>query len=753
MRHIFTIMAFGSITASGFAQSEHGQVAQRIEALRSAGGSFQGTTLFTEAVRSTTTDALWDDAIAEATVLQLRPADVEAVMRDQPAQMALYLPFEGTTIALDLERASITTDEFSVIQASTGTEASTPAGVHYRGMQRGVPGSVVAISVFEGEVMGMISGDAGDLVLGRLQGSNNATHVLYRREDLRDAAAPSCGTVDDGLPYTEEQLQGGPKTLKCVRFYWEVNHDIFLGKGSVALATTYVTGLFNQSATLYANDGITVALHQVFVWVVPSPYTATTTGGLLGQFGDYRTSFSGDLAHLLGYVGGGGVAYVNTICNGQTRYRMAYSDINSTYSNVPSYSWSVEVVTHEQGHLLGSKHTHACAWNGNNTAIDGCGPAAGYSEGSCAAGPVPSSSVGGTIMSYYHLTSAGIKFSNGFGPQPTTLITNNVNGASCLGSGCGTTPPACAAPSGLVAGSVTATSAALSWGSVAGASTYTLQWKPTAGSVYTTVTGSTSTSYQLNGLTPSTAYHFQVLAVCASGSSANAPLASFTTTGGTCTDAYEPNGVTPKQIASNVTLTALISSGTDLDWFRFSNTSAQRNIKVTLTGLPADYNLRLYRSSSLLASSLNSGTANDQVVYNTSTVSTNYRVRVNGANGAFNTSQCYTLTVQISGTPFSMQGLEGMVEGGLDGNDDTALIGIHPNPASTLVTIVLPPADVPSAVELLDGTGRLVGSWNVAAIEGGTNLVLDVSDRAEGLYMVRVERGGESVVQRLVVVR
>ena len=356
-------------------------------------------------------------------------------------------------------------------------------------------------------------------------------------------------------------------------------------------------------------------------------------------------------------------------------------------------------------------------------------------------------------MSYCHLTSAGIKFSNGFGPQPTTLITNNVNGASCLGSGCGTTPPACAAPSGLVAGSVTATSAALSWGSVAGASTYTLQWKPTAGSVYTTVTGSTSTSYQLNGLTPSTAYHFQVLAVCASGSSANAPLASFTTTGGTCTDAYEPNGVTPKQIASNVTLTALISSGTDLDWFRFSNTSGQRNIKVTLTGLPADYNLRLYRSSSLLASSLNSGTANDQVVYNTSTVSTNYRVRVNGANGAFNTSQCYTLTVQISGTPFSMQGLEGMVEGGRDGNDDAASIGIHPNPASTLVTIVLPPADVPSAVELLDGTGRLVGSWNVAAIEGGTNLVLDVSDRAEGLYMVRVERGGESVVQRLVVVR
>ncbi|MBP6698996.1 MAG: fibronectin type III domain-containing protein, partial [Flavobacteriales bacterium] len=318
---------------------------------------------------------------------------------------------------------------------------------------------------------------------------------------------------------------------------------------------------------------------------------------------------------------------------------------------------------------------------------------------------------------------------------------------------CGTTPPACAAPSGLVAGSVTATSAALSWGSVAGASTYTLQWKPTGGSVYTTVTGLTSASYVLNALTPGTAYHFQVLTVCASGSSTYAPLTSFTTTAGTCTDAYEPNGTTPAQISSNTTLTALISSGTDLDWFRFSNTSGQRNIKVTLTGLPADYNLRLYRSSTLLASSLNSGTTNEQVVYNTSTVSTNYRVRVNGASGAYNTSQCYTLTVQISGTPFSMQGMEGMVEGGLDGGDDAASIGIHPNPASTLVTIVLPPADVPSAVELLDGTGRLVGSWNVAAIEDGTNLVLDVSDRPEGIYMVRVTRADEYTVQRLVVAR
>ena len=86
-------------------------------------------------------------------------------------------------------------------------------------------------------------------------------------------------------------------------------------------------------------------------------------------------------------------------------------------------------MTHEMGHSLGSPHTHACAWNGNSTAIDGCGPSAGYSEG-CDA-PLPTN--GGTIMSYCHLVpSVKIDFLNGFGPQPAALIRNTVNSKGCL---------------------------------------------------------------------------------------------------------------------------------------------------------------------------------------------------------------------------------------------------------------------------------------------------------------------------------
>ena len=86
------------------------------------------------------------------------------------------------------------------------------------------------------------------------------------------------------------------------------------------------------------------------------------------------------------------------------------------------------VIAHEMGHLLGSRHTHACVWNGDNTAIDGC---AGFTEGSCPLPPLPPG--GGTIMSYCANTSVGIDFNLGFGPQPAAVILNNIDATgNCL---------------------------------------------------------------------------------------------------------------------------------------------------------------------------------------------------------------------------------------------------------------------------------------------------------------------------------
>ncbi|HEX2617089.1 MAG TPA: M12 family metallo-peptidase, partial [Flavobacteriales bacterium] len=557
---LFTGLLVGSVAAQGGGRAP-GQVSEHITALKAAGRAFTPAPLLRLLPRATSQAQAWKQEVEHGTLLRMDEARTAQVLVQRPELLALTLPSEEGEVTIDLERVDITTDDFSVVAASTNAPVGYSAGVHYRGRVRGDDASVAAISVFGDEVMGLITDAQGDRVLGRVAGEGPGAHILYRTSAMRRPVVASCATADDGEAYTTDQLTIQPhaKTVKCVRLYWEVNYDIFQGKGSVANATNYVTGLFNQSATLYANDGVSVALSQVYVWDVASPYTSTSTSTLLTQFGTTRTSFNGDLANLLGYAGGGGIAWLSGLCNSQAKYKMAYSGISSSYSTVPTYSWSVEVVTHEQGHLLGSKHTHACAWNGDNTAIDGCGPAAGYSEGSCPAGPVPASSVGGTIMSYCHLTSSTIKFANGFGPQPLAVIINSINNAACLtacSTGCGT-------PTGLAASSITTSGATLGWTAVSGATSYTLQWKPASSSTWTTVSGLTGTSYALSGLSAGTGYNFQVLAVCASGSSAYASAVTFTTTAAaTCA---VPTGLN----ASNV-----ITNGATLNWTAVSGAAS-----------------------------------------------------------------------------------------------------------------------------------------------------------------------------------
>ncbi|MEL6924492.1 MAG: M12 family metallo-peptidase, partial [Bacteroidota bacterium] len=216
----------------------------------------------------------------------------------------------------------------------------------------------------------------------------------------------------------------------CIRFYVEADYDLFQNKGGTNQTVSYLTGAFNQVHTLYANENLSTTISEMFVWSNPSPYSGNSSSGFLNQFQDTRPSFNGDLAILLNLANTGGVAYVNGLCSFNQIYSMGYAGINTSYNNLPNYSWTVDVIAHELGHLFGSQHTHACVWNGNSTAIDGC-----YTtEGGCANPGYPTK---GTIMSYCHLSGRpGKDFTLGFGPQPGNVIRNRVAAASCLGTSC-----------------------------------------------------------------------------------------------------------------------------------------------------------------------------------------------------------------------------------------------------------------------------------------------------------------------------
>ncbi len=306
-------------------------------------------------------------------------------------------------------------------------------GLHLRGVVKGDGGSLAAISIFEDQVMGLVATETGNLVIGKLDG-RESTHVIYYDKDFTLPYDFECGTEDDRHTYAEEELEGGHGRAAgdCVKIYVEVDDDIVTHFGSVFSATNYVTGLFNQSFVIYDNESITMGISDMFLWTTTSPYTGGGSAAMLNAFQANTGAFDGDLGHLVSLKGGGGrAAGFSGICNTNTDLSLCYSGIATTYNNVPTYSWSVMVVTHEMGHLLGSRHTHACVWNGNSTAIDGC---SGFTEGSCV---VPGSPAGGgTIMSYCHIDPVGINFSLGFGTQPGNVIRNTIVNATCLCSTC-----------------------------------------------------------------------------------------------------------------------------------------------------------------------------------------------------------------------------------------------------------------------------------------------------------------------------
>lgn len=419
-----------------FAQDENSPVAQAVLQAKQGRTVFQEVQLFSPSNERST--AAYAGVLSDAVLLDLDNTKSRTTAADLPSAISLEIPTgQRERLLLDLVRVDVLTDDFAMYTSESRNKAVeyTP-GAYYRGIVAGQPTSVAAISIFEGEVSGIIGvPGTSNLILGKLNGRNGG-HILYKESDLIVNHDFSCGTEDTELSQEDIRLMqdiaaglhsGGRDLSDCVKVYLELEHDLVTEKGGATGATNFITAVWNMVATLYQNESINTEISEIFTWTTPDTYPTNSTPNALNAFRAARPNYNGDLAHLIsrGAPSNGGIAWVNALCSS---YGYAYSWIQSSYNAVPTYSWTVEVLTHEMGHNLGSPHTHACNWNGNQTAIDGCGPASGNSEG--CDGPVPAK---GTIMSYCHLVSGvGIDFNLGFGQQPGDLIRNRVQNANCL---------------------------------------------------------------------------------------------------------------------------------------------------------------------------------------------------------------------------------------------------------------------------------------------------------------------------------
>jgi hypothetical protein len=299
-----------------------------------------------------------------------------------------------------------------------------------------------------------------------------------------------------------------------------------------------------------------------------------------------------------------------------------------------------------------------------------------------------------------------------------------------------TTTAPCNAPTGLTSSAITSSSATVSWGAVSGASNYDVDYKLNSSGTWTNAaTGTTSTSVNLSGLTASSLYDWRVKANCGASGSSGYSQAQFTTSAAsTCPGPYDvsTNGTRSgaATIPFNTDIKGLISPSGDVDYYKFVITTGG-TITLTLTTLPADYDLRLYRNGTVVASSSNGGTTSETINY-TATANT-YYARVVGYNGANNATNCYTLKVQL-GTASRTQEL-------ITGN-----ISAFPNPVTDKVSIRITDLQGTAAIRVFDIYGKLV----MQQTSGQALTELNVSKLSAGLYMIKVSNNGKENTLKIV---
>jgi hypothetical protein len=309
------------------------------------------------------------------------------------------------------------------------------------------------------------------------------------------------------------------------------------------------------------------------------------------------------------------------------------------------------------------------------------------------------------------------------------------------------TAATCGNPTGLTATSITTTGATLGWTAVSGATSYNIQYKLSTATTWTTTTATTN-SKAITGLTPGSTYNFQVQAVCASGTSSYI-ASTFTTTasGVTCTNNYESNNTrnTATSIAINTNITSMLATSTDKDYFKIVTTTAAPKLKVTLSTLPFDYDVKLYNANgTLLSTAAASGTTTETIKYNTATKGATYYIYVYGYNGAFSATNCYTLNASTSATTWKVE----------EENQFTTkpAFNIYPNPASDNVTIsYFEEANINVVATIYTSLGQKVSTQKVTTMEGENKMTFDVNNLSKGMYILEMISNGERTVQKFTI--
>lgn len=376
--------------------------------------------------------------------------DCQQLLFGQKPRMAdLSLTLEGKTYHLLLERFELFSRD-AKMELATGEILDLPTIITYRGKVKSPEDSHVTLCISEDQMTLFVSDEHQQFEV----------HKDKNSMDLRLVVAPQkeralCHT-DDEEDMRENNQDPRNSYADCLELYVECDYSSYLDNGSSTPNTqSWMTNIFSNVATIYNDYNVPIIVSQVFIWNTSDVYTAAT--GVTSM----RTAFvnrlisiglSGKVGYLLSTKDfAGGISYgIGGFCNPITTYPGPAALTCGMAGSIMNYPYNIQNVSHELGHVLGLRHTHACVWNGVNTQIDDCGNVIAANTGktpegsNCfnAASPIlPGAN--GTIMSFCSdLAGQGINLTTGFGPiVGNQLFLNFVNATCFTGTSCSTLGP------------------------------------------------------------------------------------------------------------------------------------------------------------------------------------------------------------------------------------------------------------------------------------------------------------------------
>lgn len=181
-------------------------------------------------------------------------------------------------------------------------------------------------------------------------------------------------------------------------------------------------------------------------------------------------------------------------------------------------------------------------------------------------------------------------------------------------------------------------------------------------------------------------------------------------------------------IPLNTQINGTISSATDTDFYKFT-IATKGNGTISLTNLPADYDLYLYSNTQkLVVASKKRGTTSEVLTGNLPKGT--FYAKIFGFNGAFNSTTCYTFEVSQGSSPLIADTETDNITIG----DSKKEITLFPNPASSVLNVTVPSFESGSAIRVMDVYGKPVISKELTS----SNIKLDIAKLISGTYVINI---------------